>query len=317
MVFCNKLIRWLLCISWFFLPACSDESEEAEKLYSFPSLSLGQLVDLKKESENMEGFFITTDLSDWDPSYADRGFYLYACVRFLNDPTLNKKLNKSAIPLLIQVSNQPDKPSAETILLLHPQTKKSGGTHQFLYEEPQHFKLTSTALPVKGEQYMILDSTFNQKGRLTNMSFLKQGVDLKSIKRPINSHPNKEDNDEDDLEEEETEQTNIEDEEIKEKALILKVGAFAKQFSVSCEGWPILNYTHLPEQPSYLKVSYSGDPNQSPNPSAGATPENTKPEGQSQPTTSLNTSGIPKQTLIPEEAPYEPIQTADTARDTG
>ena len=92
---------------------CTDNSDNYLYSYEFPSLSLGQLVDLKKSSESMEGFFLTTDMSDFDASWANRGFYLYTCVRFLNNEGINNKLKKSSIPLLIQISNNKNKPMAE------------------------------------------------------------------------------------------------------------------------------------------------------------------------------------------------------------
>ena len=307
----NQLLGWAL-ISALCLLSCSNEDDKIETLYEFPSLSQGQLVDLKKASESMEGFFITTDLSDWDPSYADRGFYLYVCVRFLNDPTLNEKLNKSAIPLLIQASNHPDRPEAEAILLLHPKTKKDEGHSQFYYEEQQHFGLASTAIKVKEVEYLILDSLFNSSGRLMEMSFLKKGTDLKSLKledgfqRPIPPDSNTEENNE---ESEDEGESTTEDEELKAQNLILTVGAFAKQFSKSCSGWPMTHYTHSAELPSYLKVQYSGEENPSTSSETKEEPETTD---SNPPSVSLNSAGIPEQTLIPEEAPYVPVPKTTT-----
>ena len=295
MLFTNLLWGWLFIVFLFF-SACAEEDKEKEILYDFPSLSLGQLVDLKKESESMEGFFITTDLSDWDPSYADRGFYLYVCVRFLNDLTLNEKLKKSALPLLIQASNHKDRPEAETLLLLHPQTKKSDGKYQFYMEESQHFALSATPILVKEQEYFILDSDFNSSGRLTSLSFLKKDTDLKSLDRPVQKA--KEENDEEsDSKEEPVETKNNEDD--KAKDLVLKVGAFAKQFTGSCASWPILNYTHSEEVAEYLKVSYSEEKK-----TQTSSSSNTSGGDQS----SVSASDIPPQTLIPETAPYEPVQ---------
>ena len=282
----------------FFLSACSNEKEEKEVLYSFPSLSLGSLVDLKKMSESMEGFFITTDLSDWDKSYADRGFYLYVCIRFLNDPTIQEKLQKSAIPILIQASNNTTQPAAETVLLLHPKTKKTGGDFWFYYEERQKFALNDSPISIKDQEYLILDVGFNSESRLMEMSFLKKGVSLKLLDRPVAIDP------EEDAEEKstDTEDKDSIDEETK-KDWVLKVGSFAKQFSSSCENWPVLNYTHSKGLPDYIKVHYKQETNGSA--SQEQEPPSTEAPSSAADSASLgSTSGIPKQTLIPESAPY-------------
>ena len=171
-------IKRCVFILFFLFISCSGDDDS---LYNFPSLSKGQLVDLKTISETIEGFFITTDLSDLDSSWAERGFYLYVCIRFLNDKTVNEKLKKSAVPLLIQVSNNKDTPEAESVLLLHPKTVKSAEGGIFYYEEKQYFQFTDSPITIREMEYNIFDVEFNQKGKITRMFFIKKGTDLENL----------------------------------------------------------------------------------------------------------------------------------------
>ncbi len=243
--------------------SCSDE-EEKETLYKFPSLSQGQLIDLRKTSEKMEGFFITTDLSDLDPSWAERGYYLYVCVRFLNDHTVNEKLKKSAIPLLVQVSTHEDKPTAEAIVLLHPQTMKSG-EGIFYYEERQLFQLTDSSIVIRDVEYNIFDMMVNPKGKITRLSFVRKDVKPEQLKERFASEEEEEEEEDDEEEEEDDEEEEEEDEEEdnneeeEQKNLFLEVTSFAKQFSSSCDNWAILNYKHSQELPAYLQTGLSGE----------------------------------------------------------
>ena len=260
-------LKRCIFILFFLLVSCSGD-EDDEYFYDFPSLSQGQLIDLKKISETIEGFFITTDLSDLDSSWAERGFYLYVCIRFLNDETVNKKLNKSAVPLLIQVSNDKDKPEAESVLLLHPKTLKSGAGGIFYYEEKEHFQLADSPLVIRNKEYNIFDVEFNQKGKITHVSFIKKGTtpeDLEEAKEDGNDDDEEEVADDDDRNNDnEDDGDNNENNEENKKDLLLGVKAFAKQSSSSCADWPVLKYKHSDELPKYLQVHYSGENGQDP-----------------------------------------------------
>lgn len=302
-------LKRCILILFFLFISCSDE--EAEYLYDFPSLSQGQLIDLKKISETIEGFFITTDLSDVDNSWAERGFYLYACIRFLNDETVNKKLNKSAIPLLIQVSTHKDKPEAESVLLLHPKTVKSDAGGVFYYEEKQHFQFVDSPITIRGIEYNIFDVEFNQKGKITHISFIKKGTsldDLQAVREEGEDENDEEDDederntdnenddnngDDDDTDDDNEDNDNDDEKEESKKDLLLEVQAFAKQFSSSCANWPILKYKHSDGLPDYLQVRYSGE-------------EGTGGQGSS---TGSKPTQVPKeiQTPIPENAPHTPV----------
>ena len=301
-------LKRCIFILFFLFVSCSDE--EAEYLYDFPPLSQGQLIDLKKISETIEGFLITTDLSDVDSSWAERGFYLYVCIRFLNDETVNKKLNKSAIPLLIQVSTHKDKPEAESVLLLHPKTVKSDAGGVFYYEEKQHFQLVDSPITIRNMEYNIFDVEFNQKGKITHISFIKKGTSLDDLQavREAGEDDEEEDDDEqsttddenadDDNDDENTDNEDNETDDEKEeskKDLLLEVQAFAKQFSSSCTDWPILKYKHSDGLPDYLQVRYSGE-------------GGTKKDGGTSSTGSKPIQ-VPSQvqTPIPEGAPHKPV----------
>ena len=167
-------------ILFLFLMSCSggEDAADTTPLYNFPPLSLAQLTGLKESSKKLEGFFITTDLSDLDSTWAERGFYLYVCVRFLNDVTLNSRLNKSAIPLLFQISNYKDRPEAEAVVLLHPKTQGI-----FYYKERRHFSFVDSVIMIRNSGYNIFDVTFNSKGKITHVSFLKNGISLEELEK--------------------------------------------------------------------------------------------------------------------------------------
>ena len=277
------LIRLLVIL---FLVSCSGDTERNNILYGFPSLSQGQLVDLRNRSETIEGFFITTDLSDLDSSWEERGFYLYVCIRFLNDAGVNQKLNNSAIPLLIQVSTHKDQPTAESVVLLHPETEDT-----FYYEERKHFQLAESPILIKDTEYHIFDVLFNEKGKITNISFLKAGVTLEDLKNA------EEDTDEDEDSnngEEETDENEEVDTELKKKDVLLEVTAFAKQSSVSCQNWSLLNYNHSDQVPDYLQTNYSRG-------------QNSGDAGNSGSSGTGSNSGIRDVSLIPEDAEYKPV----------
>ena len=288
------MVKKLAFILFLFLISCSGEDEEKiDYVYDFPPLSQGRLIDLKKESESIEGFFITTDLSDLDPSWAERGFYIYVCIRFLNDKEVNDKLNKSAIPLLIQVSNHKDRPEAESVLLLHPETRQSE-KGIFYYEEKGEFELMDTSIVIRDMEYNIFDVEFNPKGKITRVLFIKKGTTPEELKQA--SSEEEENGNEDGGET--MEQESKED-------LILEVKDFAKQFSGSCEGWPVLNYSHSNAIPDYLNVEYKKDDSKENNKNNN----NNNNNNASAPQTTVQDSqvSVPPQTLIDEDAPYNPV----------
>ena len=249
------ILRRLFFIVFFMFLACSDEPEQAELLYDFPPLSQGQLIDLKKTSETMEGFLVTTDLSDLDSSWAERGLYLYICIRFLNDPTVNTTLNKSAIPLLIQASHHKDKPTAESIALLHPKTIKPDKEGIFYYEEKKKFNFTDSSIMIRNKEYNIFDINFNSKGRITHISFIQKGTKKEDLDKLLTERalsPQDEESEEESTEEESSEETT--EEEVKED-LVLTVTSFARQFNSSCNNWAFLNYKHSTATPDYLQYN--------------------------------------------------------------
>lgn len=323
------MIKKLIFILFLLLVRCSDDEEKPEILYSFPSLSQGQLIDLKKQSEKIEGFFVTTNLSDLDSSWAERGFYIYVCIRFLNDQTVNDKLKKSAIPLLVQVSNHKDKPEAESLLLFHPQTVKSEKNGIFYYEERQFFEFIDSPMIIRDTEYNIFDMMFNEKNKITELSFIKKGIRSEDLNRFVSDDDTSEDEEEatdddddegeggggndgegvggDESEEEyyssnENDDNNDEndaeysDGKKSEKGITLGITAFARQFSSSCEDWAILNYNHLKTLPDYLKVSYgsgdsSGDSNGGNQPVPRGIPTNNNGVTASPPPTQAGSSG--------------------------
>ena len=220
---------------------CTGNSDNYLYSYEFPSLSLGQLVDLKKSSESMEGFFMTTDMSDFDASWANRGLYLYTCVRFLNNEGINNKLKKSAIPLLIQISNEKNKPMAEAIVLLHP---KTDGV--FYHVERRYFNFLSTPIQIGKVKYLIHDIKFNKKGKIIDISFVEETVDLKELKELLLEYG--EDIYSDYVDYAQNTSNNSSDNPF------IEATGFAKLFNNSCESWDFINYHHNDSVPSYLKV---------------------------------------------------------------
>ena len=302
---------------------CGCEELRVEYSYDFPSLSSGQLIDLKKTSEALEGFFMTTDMSDFNSSWANRGFYLYTCVRFLNDAKINKKINRSAVPLLVQVSDKRDKPKAEAVVLLHPKTNKV-----FYHIERRSFNLQSAPIQVGEKKYLIHDVRFNEKGKITGVSFVENSLDLDELKELLllygediyrdyaiytkgaGSHT------EEDKEDEPASSSGAEDT-APDESPFLEVGAFAKLFNSSCENWSMINYEHDSSAPDYLKVQYTQTEAERPQPSSAGDP---KPEGKqnfaqldsSEPSHQNNI--IPEdlqQYLIPEDEPYTPIEKSE------
>ena len=302
------ILRRLFFIVFFMFLACSDEPEQAELLYDFPSLSQGQLIDLKKTSETIENFLITTDLSDLDSSWAERGLYLYICIRFLNDPTVNTTLNKSAIPLLIQASHHKDKPTAESIALLHPKTIKPDKEGIFYYEEKKKFNFVDSSIMIRNKEYDIFDVNFNSKGRVTHVSFIQKGAkkeDLDKLLTERDLSPEGEESEEESTEEESS------DGEVKED-LVLTVTAFAKQFNSSCNDWAFLNYKHTAGTPDYLQYNPATNQGASTGSTTGTQNSNTNQNNKGE-SSSVQSSTAPENllNLIPEEDPHTPVDQSE------
>ncbi len=222
---------------------CTD-SDDYLYSYEFPSLSLGQLVDLKKSSESMEGFFMTTNMSDFDESWASRGLYLYTCVRFLNNEGINNKLKKSSIPLLIQINNAKNKPVAEAIVLLHSNTDGV-----FYHVERRYFNFLSAPIQIGKVKYLIHDVKFNKKGKITDISFVEETVDLKELKELLLEYG-------EDIYSNYADYAKSTSSNSSEHPFIEATG-FAKLFNSSCESWDFINYHHNDTVPSYLKGEQS------------------------------------------------------------
>ena len=225
----------------FFCAACSEQGEESD--HHFQSLSLGQLIDLREKSKSMEGFFMTTHLSDVYESGSKIGLYLYVCIRFLNDDDLNKKLKRSAIPLLIQASYVPEKPMAESVFLLY-----SNDENQLHYSGSEHFRLKSSFIEFEGTEHRIMNVEFNKDHKIINISFIPKDLKMENLEEALDE--------EDDLSQEEGERINHDDREdeneIQEQ--IITIGSFAKLHSNSCVDWELFNYDHDHETPEYLKT---------------------------------------------------------------
>lgn len=224
---------------------------EDNTLYTFPSLSAGQLVDLKKASETIEGFFLTTDLSDLNVSGTKTGSQIYVCVRFLNDPAVNTKLKKSAIPLLVQVSTDQHVPQAESVVLLHPKTKGV-----FYYEESQAFNLPTSSFILNSKEYNLLDFHFNKNGKVSKIYFKLKEVPLKDIRQEpgqdIDQYISSIGESSNLLEQEGSNNNDTSP----PAGSILKISSFAKLDSIDCSVWSRLRYTHVEEIPEYLQIYY-------------------------------------------------------------
>jgi len=211
--------------------SCDDQKDNNPYSYTFPALSSDQLMNLKKSFESMEGFFMTTDMSDFDDTWADRGLYLYVCIRFLNNEDVNNKLKNSAIPLLIQMSNERDRPVAEAILLLHP---KTDGV--FYHVERHHFNFLSVPIQIGRTKYLIHDVKFNRQGKITDISLVEGTVDLGELKQLLFVHG-------------EGIYTNYADYTKNNRSNssenpFVETKGFAKLYNSSCESWGFINYLH-------------------------------------------------------------------------
>ncbi len=283
-----KFKLFQLFIVLLILLSCSEEKRNS--VYTFTKLSTGRLVDLKKISEKIEGFFFTTHATSFFKDIQGTSFYV--CIRFLNDPTVNQKLKKTALPLLIQVGHQKTAPLAETVILLHPE---NNGV--FYYEESQFFQLPSMPLILKNKEYEIMDLHFGSTGKITQLYLKQKEISLKKISE---SRPKKPPNN----------STST------QTPPVLKLSSFINLSSDSCKTWPVLRYTHSEEIPEYLKVHYSE--NQAPptnptppNKGATSTTRSPQPQPQSQPQPTTHTQHpplpvVPTQRPINEKAPYKP-----------
>ena len=275
----------------FILLGCLEDNA----LYTFPALSAGQLVDLKKASETIEGFFLTTDLSDLNASGIKTGSQIYVCIRFLNDVTINKKLKKSAIPLLVQVSMDQHVPQAESVLLLHPKTKGV-----FYYEESQAFNLPTSPFIWDNKEYNLLDFYFNKSGKVSKIYFKLKEVSLKDIRQdpgqnvdqyisPASESSNLLERDD-----------STDDGTSLLEGSILKIGSFAKLDSMDCSNWSRLRYTHIEEIPEYLQIYYREKAQKSNSGSAPSIQQKNNPD-----TANSDESAAP--TLPPVINPPDPI----------
>ena len=241
----------LLCFSFMLislssiLSGCKNGSKQnntlnLEPIYSFSVLSTEELTSLKELSQQMEGSFMTTHIEDslGDLVCSKKDCYFYICIRFLNDESLNQKLERSAIPLLLQVSQHPDHPEAESILLLHPESNK-----HFYYEERQLFQLPDQNLSYNNREYRVWDVQFNRFNKIEKILLAEQSLSLEDY------------------------QTQMKNEQDQAVSLpLLLSSSFSKRHSSPCTSWPILNFNHKKSTPpSYLqensKNSFSLSPN--------------------------------------------------------
>ena len=236
-----KLFLFVVCLLSMVL-SCDNHDDNSPYSYTFPALSTGQLMDLKKSSESMEGFFMTTDMSDFDNSWANRGFYLYICIRFLNHEGINNKLKKSAIPLLIQISNEKDKPMAEAILLLHP---KTDGV--FYHVERRYFNFLSTSIQIGKTKYLIHDVRINKQGKVTNISLVEESADLEELKQLLFEYG----------EDIYTDYASYSESTNEGENPFVETQGFAKLHGSSCGSWSFINYHHNTTTPAYLKMESS------------------------------------------------------------
>ena len=302
---CMILLRSRVFLVGIFLILQGCVQDNA--LYTFPALSAGQLVDLKKASEQIEGFFLTTDLSDVNVSGSKIGSQIYVCVRFLNDPTVNIKLKKSTIPLLVQVSTDQNVPQAESVLLVHPKTKGV-----FYYEESQVFKFPASPFVWNNKEYDLLDFYFNKDGKVSSIYFKQKGMPLEDIRQDIGQNIDQyvasADGSSTSLQQNDSAGDNISTPE----GSVLKISSFAKLDSTDCSTWPRLRYTHVEEIPEYLQVYYIGKTQK--NDLAKTTPsvqQKNNPTTSSEESTHLPPVTNPPPPIADLNAPFNPVPKQD------
>ena len=242
-------------------------------IIEFPQLEDKTLNKLKTKAGSITGFFMTTDLSDFDSSWAHRGFYLYICVRELSDSKVDKDLKKSGVPLLIQVSNNSARPSAESVVFLH-----GTGQQVFHHRDRRFFEWKSAAIPVAGSEYIIHNVFFNKK--ITKISFVKKSISEEELLEWEEYEIAYGDSAVDRYNEYYAEKKSS------SSPAVLEIQSVAKVTTSSCDSWPFINYGLPPQEPPESKTE--------------------EPAVQSQ---SLSLSaGID---FIPENAPYTPIEKID------
>lgn len=256
----------------FFVFICFAACEQIQytPTESLKTLSLGQLVDLKKRAEAIEGLFMSTQLSDQVESFSAAGQYLYVCVRFLNDSKVNKKINKKGVPVLVQVSDAQEKAKAELVFAFHTRSHNglSYRDSQFLYQSYGGRKaFKESFISLQGKEYRVWKVTFNKQNRLKEIILSPRNIKPEQIFRQEAAGG---------------------EEDSQVKSSLITVGGFARMSSLTCQDWRISHYTHSKETPSYLKVQYKKPSKDIPVPSAKKTPI------------------LPDATPLSEEAPYKP-----------
>ncbi len=256
----------------FFVFTCFTACEQIQytPTESLKTLSLGQLVDLKKRAEAIEGLFMSTQLSDQGGSFSAAGQYLYICVRFLNDSKVNKKINKKGVPVLVQVSDAQEKAKAELVFVFHTHSHNglSYRDSQFLYQPVKGQKVFKESfISLQGKDYRVWKVHFNRQNRLKEIILVPKNVPPEQIFQQ--------------------EEVQGEEDSGGIKDVLIPVGGFARMSSLTCQDWKISHYSHSKETPSYLKVQYKKTSKDIPVPSAGTTPV------------------LPDATPLSEKAPYK------------
>ena len=292
----SKYVFFLLGTLLFpLLTGCEADPPEGTTTTPRPQpLSLGQLVDLKKTAEAIEGLFMTTALSDTDKAYAKTGKYIYVCVRFLNDPGVNKIINRQGLPLLVQVSDRPESPQgAQAVFVLKPRTKK-----QLVYRDKKDLKLEESFIQLNKKPYRIWNVEFNPEHRLHRVVLAPRDLPVSKILKAEAGHlqlftdeefdiPDEPENDSEDLE-----SSGGGEEGESDPLLQLKtIKHFAPMSSRSCQYWNLSHYTHSSETPSYLQVKYQST-------KAPVTPAS---QSSGEPASPVST------TPLPENKPHTPV----------
>ena len=214
-----------------------NEGLTSEPIYPFPALGVPELTKLKELSHEMEGSFMTTHIKDslGNQLCSKKDCYFYICIRFLNDEAINQKLGKSAVPILLQISQHQNRPEAESLLLLHPQSN-----NHFYYEERLYFGLPDTHLTYNNRHYRIWDVQFNSF-KIEKVLLAENNLDLNNYKTQMES---------------ETQSVTL---------ALLEVASFSKRHSAPCTSWPINSFNHTEGTPSYLHDSTANTSTQNEN----------------------------------------------------
>lgn len=281
----SKYLLFFLGIGLFFT-GCEGEDTPPSAGTSPAPLSLGQLVDLKKTAEALEGLFMTTALSD-DKAYSKSGKYIYVCVRFLNDPKVNQTINRQGLPLLVQVSDRQVGPKggAEAVFVLKPRTKK-----QLVYRDKKDLKLNESFIQLSKKSYRIWNVVFNSGNKLDRVTLAPRDLPVNKILKAEARHLQRFTDEEFDLSEESEDDSEDSEGDESDPLLQLKVvDHFAPMSSRSCQYWTLSHYTHSSETPSYLQVKYqhtkSTSTSSSSSPSQPTSPVSTTPLPENKPHT--------------------------------